>query len=43
MNESYYERAADNSRYFKVMRSVNNRTPAHFHNTTELIAVLSGA
>lgn len=43
MNESYYERAADTSRYFRVMHSVNNRTPAHFHNTTELIAVRSGA
>lgn len=42
MKESFYEREADGSRYFSVMKSKNNRTPAHFHNATEIIAVTSG-
>lgn len=42
MDISFYEREADGNRYFSVMKSVNNRTPAHFHNATEIIAVTDG-
>ncbi len=42
-NNSFYERAADTNRYFRVMKSFDNNTPAHFHNTTEIIVVVSGA
>ena len=42
MDKSFYEREADGNRYFSVMKTKNNRTPAHFHNATEIIAVTEG-
>ena len=42
MDLSFYEREADGSRYFSVMKSRNNRTPTHFHNAMEIIAVTEG-
>ena len=42
MDNSFYEREADGRGYFSVMKTRNNRTPAHFHNATEIIAVTEG-
>lgn len=42
MKPSFYEREADRNRYFSVMKSTRNRTPAHFHNAMEIVAVTEG-
>lgn len=43
MKATFYDRAADRTRYFAVFRSKDNHTPAHFHNATEIIVVTAGA
>ncbi len=42
MDQTYYEKCADDTYYFNVMDSADNLTSAHFHNCTEIIAVRAG-
>ena len=42
MKDYYYEREADGNGYFAVFKTHNNRTPAHFHNSMEFLAITKG-
>lgn len=42
MDGSFYERQADDVGYFRVMKVENDRVPAHFHHSTEIVAVTAG-
>ena len=42
MREAFYEPEADESGYIHLLRTDNNNTPAHFHNSVELAFVVRG-
>lgn len=42
MDNQYYESAADINKYFCVMKTDDNFTPAHFHNSMEIVLVTGG-
>ncbi len=42
MEIQYYESAADRNKYFCVMKTDDNFTPAHFHNSMEIVLVTGG-
>ena len=43
MEKEFYEPSADSPGYISFRLSVNNQTPAHFHDSTELVIVTDGA